>query len=371
MLSIVPTKVHLRYALRDRRAVSVKKYDYLRDRPHSDRPDDLICPECENRVMLKLSRERKIADHFAHYPDSDCPLRDAGETAFHLNAKIYMADRLAEFHNAALIYNCAMCRSDSTYLSIRDYDEVRPEMKLGRRRPDVSCLQGGEAVGAAEIFHTNAVSTERKYDLDASKIAWFEIPALGVHPQHFRFTEGADTLSIDARGAGVIYPKPPLICKVCEAREKQRAKAIEAKAAYDRDRLLAMQSIPLPDQLALSEEKTRALVDAYREQREREDAEREAWEQRGGGARIDAATGELVIPVNATYGDRFWSGGRSLFATLAALNAPLATWRRYSRLSPDLLDASHGRRCGGVVEKRNGFAYCVACGYYAETQEAA
>lgn len=85
------------------------------------------------------------------------------------------------------------------------------------------------------------------------------------------------------------------------------------------------------------------------------------------------AQGDLLVPTTTMKRYRYWQGGQSIWATLAELHAPLATWRKYAALRDDLLTESHARRCGGKVEQADGFAYCVECGSYIEElpQEAA
>jgi hypothetical protein len=364
----IATQVKLRYALRGGQPVGVKVFEHLAGSEY--RPDDLYCPECEKRVMVKLSPENKITNHFAHYPDSECPLRESGETAYHLNAKIYLAERLRERRNAALVFRCGVCENHYPYLEINDYDEVRPELKVGKRRPDISCLQASQPIGAAEIWHSHAVTFEKQYDLNATGLAWFEIPALNVHPRNFSFTFRQDVLSIDAQGAGITYPKPPVVCEVCEARRKREAAhAIEQARLKDDLARLAKKMQP-SDFLRLTEEQKREAVERMREDDARTEAERHAWAQRGGAARL-AENGDLVIPMNSIYRFRDWQGGQPIVRTLAELNAPLDTWRRYAARSEDLLTPKHAERCNGSLEKAGPVLYCAECKYFIEAKEAA
>lgn len=214
MNAYAESRILLRYAIRDGRPVHVRDFEYLRGRDGGR--EDIYCPECDGRVTVRLSPEHKKRDHFAHLPDSACLLRNGGESATHQNSKFYLAEQLRKFRRATLIIKCAACKNDYSYVTIPEYNEVRTEMKLGQRRPDISCLDSGEAVGAAEIAHTNAVSFQRRVDLDSYGIEWFEIPALNVHPKNFRFVHAASVLSVDAAGAGILYPAPPKYCDVCQ-----------------------------------------------------------------------------------------------------------------------------------------------------------
>lgn len=380
-MSIDLNRVHLRYALRDGRPVSVKAFDHLRGT--KQRPGDLCCPQCESRVMVKLPEDRKIRDHFAHYPDSNCALREGGETAHHLNAKIYLAEQLSRFHHATLSYKCQKCTNEYAYLRIDDYDEVVPEMKVGKRRPDISCLQAKEPIGAAEIFHTHAVDAEKQYDLERLGLTWFEIPAVNVHPQYFRFIEASDVISIDAQGAGITYPEPPAMCEACaedirraefrrhqeqlrlqqerlkrehdlqlareheerrreelrrEQERQQEALAQRRRQEYEEWQREREERWRLEAEMRAKEEAERAEAERLaREEAARIEAERAAFYKMGGSAYL-TADGEL-------RGRDYFN--QSMCSTLAALNAPLRTWRLYAGHGPYLLTPKHAEVCKG------------------------
>lgn len=207
-------QILLRYAIRDGMPVHVSDFDHLRGLPGGR--EDIYCPECDGRVTVRLSPEHKKRDHFAHLPDSTCLLRGGGESAHHLNAKYYLASQLKKYRRATLIIKCAMCKNDYSYLQIPDYDDVQVERKLNRRRPDISLLNSGDTVGAAEVAYRSFVDFQRRVDLNSYGVGWFEIPALNVHPQYFRFVHEASVIGIDAHGAGVSYPRPPMYCDLCQ-----------------------------------------------------------------------------------------------------------------------------------------------------------
>jgi hypothetical protein len=336
-------RVHLRYALQNGQPVSVRLFGHLRGT--KKRPTDLYCPQCESRVTVRLQSDqssaerRKIIDHFAHYPDSDCSLREGGETALHLNAKIYLAQRLSEYHHATLSYKCQRCQNEYPYLKIDDYDEVKPEMKAGNRRPDVLCLQARQPIGAAEIFYTHAVDQEKQSDLNKLGIAWFEIPALSVHPQYFRFIEAGKVISIDARGAGITYPQPPSNCEACaeELRKAAYRRHLEQLMREEDERIKREQDLQRREQLKREQERRRQVDEEERRRRyqewkrkqeederitaekrakeqaeraeaeriakeetARKEAERIAFEQSGGPAYLDE-NGDLRIPFYSIY----------------------------------------------------------------------
>jgi hypothetical protein len=225
------SQVQLRFAVRGEGLVHINAFDDYRGLT-KDRPTDLTCPECEERVIPVLSPARQITDHFRHHSDTGCRISANGESVLHFNAKAVLAQELNKFHSASLVYQCEICQHWYSFLKIEHYDCAKVELKAAnRRRPDVSCVSGAEVVGAAEIFHTHAVDFEKKADFSRAGFPWFEIPALNVHRQHFKFVEAAHIFSIDAVGAGITYPIAPRVCEVCAPKVARRAKRLEEMAA--------------------------------------------------------------------------------------------------------------------------------------------
>lgn len=231
--------VKLRFALHDGNLVNIREFEEYRGR--KEHPRGLMCPECERPVMARLSPEQKIRDHFAHYPDSECALREGGETVSHYNAKVYMTLTLRQYKQLALGYVCRACESVYPYLEFQTYDAALPESKVGNRRPDVSCFAGKQHVGSVEVFHTSRVYVERAQDLVSTGAPWFELPVSGVHPRFwsaptFQRVFSQDTLVINARHAGVIYPVAPDFCDPCILREplKVRRIRLDMQAALER-----------------------------------------------------------------------------------------------------------------------------------------
>lgn len=393
----------LRFALQGDDLRSTKYFDDLRGLKR--RPTDLRCPQCEQPVTIKLSPTGKKVDHFAHYPDSDCPLRDRGESVLHLNAKIGLASEMEKFHYASLIFQCKACTNWYPFLEIKDYDSVKPEYKFGNRRPDVSCLSGGQTIGAAEIWHKHAVDQEKRRELDNAGIDWFEIPAGSVHPRNFKHILGAHIFEIDAVGANVAYPPAPGICEVCldrkfreaqrqrewerkqaEKREQSLKAAEEARRKAEYERELAAKADSERRQLehqewvqALEEARAKEEQERSRREAERLEAERLAKEeaarieierlmaeQRGGPAYL-TEMGDLRIPRYSLFKYRWWRpDGQSLYLTLAELQAPVQSWRKYSIKNPDLTTEKHKGWCNGQIQSGQGFRFCIQCGYYWE-----
>lgn len=225
MVKIDLSQVKLRFAVRSDDLVHIRAFDQHRGTTKG-RPTDLSCPECDARVVPVLSPTHQITDHFRHEAETSCVISGSGESAVHFNAKAVLAQELNKFHSASLVYQCGMCRNWYPFLKIEHYDYAKPELKISnRRRPDVSCVSGGDVVGAAEVFHTHAVDFEKKADLNAAGLAWFEIPAASVHRQHFKPVESANIFSIDAAGAGITYPVTPRVCEPCEREVERRRRA--------------------------------------------------------------------------------------------------------------------------------------------------
>lgn len=221
-MSIDLSQVNLRFAVRDEALVHIRAFDEHRGKTRG-RPTDLTCPECEAKVVPVLSPTHQITDHFRHEAETSCVISSAGESAVHFNAKAVLAQELNKYHSASLVYQCGMCRHWYSFLKIDHYDYAKLERKIAnRRRPDVSCVSGDDVVGAAEIFHTHAVDFEKKADLNAAGLPWFEIPAASVHRQHFKFVEAAHIFSIDAISAGITYPLSPKLCEPCEREAGKR-----------------------------------------------------------------------------------------------------------------------------------------------------
>lgn len=353
--------VNLLVAFQDGALRTVRDFQDLRGA--KARPTDLTCPQCEKPVTVKLSPIKQIADHFAHLPGSDCALRNGGESAAHLNAKAGLALRLSQFHNMALSIKCRACQNWDNYFRVSDYDEVVPELKLGKRRPDISILSATQTIGAAEVKHTHGVSAEKQYDLNSSGVQWFEIPTAGAHKKFYNVYPDANLFTINARDAEVIYPAPPDYCEVCTHFKRKEAEKFAHEKAFQKD----LFRLPIQERVGLDRAAQEAAVARLLEREARTKEEQDKWEQADGPARINAS-GELIIPTRSIYKYRYWAGGQTLWATLEELNAPLAVWRRYAARDEALLTAEHLKRCTQPAKRGNGFAYCTDCGYWLEEQ---
>lgn len=79
---------------------------------------------------------------------------------------------------------------------------------------------------------------------------------------------------------------------------------------------------------------------------------------------LDGQSVRFPFSVHSRF--RYWAGGQPLWQTLAELNAPAATVRRYCARVEQL----HGglQRCAGRVVELPEVNYCVLCGWYEEAE---
>lgn len=326
------------------------------------RPTDLACPECDGRVTVKLSPNRQIVDHFAHVPGSNCVLREGGESAAHLNAKAGLSLQLARFQRMALSIKCRGCQNWQDYFKIEGYNQVVPELKLGKRRPDISMLLDSQPVGAAEVKHTHGVNGQKAYDLSESGLRWFEIPTAGAHKKFYNvYPDVADLFTINAKAAEVIYPAPPDYCEVCAHFNRKKVEQFASEKAFQAD----LFRIPLQERYGLNRAAQEAAVAKLREHDARTKEERDIWEQARGAAYINENR-ELIIPSRSIYKYRYWSGGQSIWETLEELQADLPIWKRHGLRDEGLLTDAHVARCGKPARRASGFSYCTDCGFYLE-----
>lgn len=249
--------------------IHISNFAHLRAR-EKGRPVDLTCWECNGAVIPVLPTEG-IADHYRHKSETLCSVAAGGESTLHFNAKALLAQEMGKFHQASLVYQCSGCRNWYSFLRIGPYDRVEPERKISTRKPDVSCWLGSSTAGAAEIRHRHAVNAEKQADLNALGMPWFEIPAINVHRQFFKFVEAADVLSIDARGAGITYPEVPSICEPCHRERVKDQEELQRREQKLRERAAANEKA-WQERAAWSE-------DLWRQLRERQISERSVAEQ--------------------------------------------------------------------------------------------
>ena len=166
--------------------VHVGQYAHLKPR---DRPK-ASCPICGEQVVMKLGA--KVAHHCAHKPDATCAAT-SGETAVHLNCKLYIARKLEKelaraqqdgdeprlMVRQVCGYKAGWyektCTETRSIEWVKGWDQVAVELRVGNRQPDVTLLRNGQAIAGIEVHVTNAVSAEKAADLNELGLPWIEV----------------------------------------------------------------------------------------------------------------------------------------------------------------------------------------------------
>lgn len=191
-------------------------------RGKGDRPEGMICPNCKEPVILALSPERKIADHFKHKPESSCEIRQGGESAAHLNAKTFLAALFSKARRVDIEMRCRNCRRLEIAVLIEDYT-VEVEYRIHTRKPDIAILRDGTVALAVEIFHTHKVDRVKAEDFSANKTKWIELKAEDA--MQVRRTDDENIANIESEWINDSYLKT-FLCYEC----KQKGKQLEAMA---------------------------------------------------------------------------------------------------------------------------------------------
>lgn len=201
----------------DLREVSEFAHLPPRDRPLAS------CPQCERHIILKLGKVR--AHHAAHRAQDICAAT-AAETALHLNAKFHLARQLRQVTTIRLNEKCQNPECDQTRQRewAVSWDAVEVEQRVGTRRPDLTLLRSGAAVGAVEVFATHAVDDEKALVLADAQIPWVEVRAVAVF-EGAAWTH-AKPLPVHKEG-----PHQPWHCDSCAKAQAERAAAYAASQA--------------------------------------------------------------------------------------------------------------------------------------------
>jgi hypothetical protein len=176
------------------------------------------CPVCERYVILKLGR--KLRHHAAHYPDASCATTSK-ESVLHLNTKLYLAAKLkGSTVQIGVSFRCSECDLQRPQLWIECWDSVDVEVRLSQRRPDILLSLGGTPIAAIEVHHTNAVTLEKREDLEATGTPWIEVEAKAtIYSGETAWCPG-DPLPIKAWSKSVQF-----VCSVCDDRHAARRRA--------------------------------------------------------------------------------------------------------------------------------------------------
>lgn len=184
----------------------------------SARPD-VSCPVCHDRVTLKLGA--RVTHHAAHRPGVDCAATNP-ETALHLNVKLHLAEELKNAQALVVRQNCSNrtrrgCAEVREFELARGWTDVRVEMTVGSRRPDITFLYEREAFAAIEVAVTHLVDAEKSIDLERQGLRWIEVTAV---PE--LYAQGDSWTANDALAASRVGATDAWECPSC-TRDRREA----------------------------------------------------------------------------------------------------------------------------------------------------
>ena len=130
-------KIQLSWVFVNNQLHHVKEFSHLKP---SKRPRT-ICPVCNKQVVMRLGKIREF--HAAHKPEDICVVNQP-ETALHLNAKLYFAQKLKEDNRLYYMNFCQgntenICpqRNNRKDIYFEGWDEVLVEYHIDKYRPDI------------------------------------------------------------------------------------------------------------------------------------------------------------------------------------------------------------------------------------------
>ena len=158
-----------------------------------------FCPLCHQQLdTLVLDHQ---TPHGRHFSTSDCPYREGGEAAKHLNTKLHIRDLMNHHPEGPLKistwcggwtdrgvrHSCYERDGKAAFVTfpwLPNWDNVVDEQRLtvvaqyGKYRvPDLQVLRGGKPIAVIEIHNTHAVSPQKAAQLDALGMPWIEVRA--------------------------------------------------------------------------------------------------------------------------------------------------------------------------------------------------
>ncbi|MBI3792997.1 MAG: hypothetical protein HY275_19250 [Gemmatimonadetes bacterium] len=189
----VPHAQGIRWVLLDG---AMRAAEEFRGIPARERPD-VRCPECRERVTLKLGRVR--VPHAAHRSGSTCVLR-TNEGALHFNTKHAIAAALRDATPRELLIEVpcvgaipamepvapwtypahashARCLVWRRHVWAADWDEVRVEHHEDSIRPDIALMRAGQILTAIEVRVQHAVDAEKEAEFARHGTPWIEVDA--------------------------------------------------------------------------------------------------------------------------------------------------------------------------------------------------
>lgn len=163
------------------------------DLPLKQRPE-AFCPECESRLVLKLSKSssiRRKSHHAAHKNENSSCSLSSPEGILHFNTKWYIYEQLKLGNKLFIKHECAgtpipekdkkrWCWNGSrSFLWVENWDDVQMERNVHSLRPDIILYRKNQPISALEVCVTNAVSDEKKEKLREIGLPWIEVKADG------------------------------------------------------------------------------------------------------------------------------------------------------------------------------------------------
>lgn len=252
-------EVRLRYALLDGQLACID--DFSAYRGSANRPDSLTCPECDKKVIMKLSPALIVADHFAHYADSDCPLQKPGESARHFNAKMKMASILRAARSLAVQFSCRKCGQPQAVATFPQFDSAHTELKIQSRRPDISLFSNGVLAGCVEIYHQCRMNQERIQDMSKTGKPWFEVSVQGAESWCKTQTKSKIDLTMDAVQSDVTAPRYSEHCDTCQNAIQEKAQALKDPAFWPQVYQQTKWQVACPDRAQKPDEIIRRKCD--------------------------------------------------------------------------------------------------------------
>ena len=203
------------------------------------------CPVCGDQVIMKLGA--KNAHHCAHKPDAVCAAT-TGETAVHLNTKLYIARKLekeiaraqqdGDLPRLVIKELCGYkggyyektCTEERSTVWAVGFDEVAVEVRVGNRQPDITLRHNGMDMAGIEVHVTNAVSDEKAADLKLLGLPWIEVKGKPELYEGDWPWNSLQTLKVTRTGEGRWR------CATCAVKEAKAAarKAEEARLEQER-----------------------------------------------------------------------------------------------------------------------------------------
>jgi hypothetical protein len=141
----------------------------------SDRPEGR-CQCCEEAIVWKAGDV--VLPHVAHRANSTCAATNP-ETAEHMNAKAKIAHALTCENVLTIASKCSAGHPGAMPWAVAPWAYVKPEYRLGTRRPDVALLDASrDGLAAIEVLHTHAVDKVKAADFAAAGLPWVEVRSI-------------------------------------------------------------------------------------------------------------------------------------------------------------------------------------------------